>query len=156
MPEPINLTVDQVVARLRLYLGDNPSENRLIPGQELSDDKLKLAIELALDEFNKTPPFMNFTVATFPSLSVLLQGSTVHCLVMAGLIQSRNYLQFGDGGISEILGDKAPVYQGWIQLLQSTLKNYQKSTDDIKTALNMESAFGVIPSPYGYWHNGGW
>ena len=155
MPPGINLTEDQAIKHLRTYLGDNPTDNKLIPGEELGPDKLKLAIALALDEFNNTPPFMTFTLTDFPSLSVMLQGATVQCLIMAGLIQSRNYLQFSDGGISEVLGEKAPIYQGWIQLLSSTLKNYKQSSDEIKIAINMERSWGVIPSPYGYWWNGG-
>lgn len=156
MPPGINLTIDQAISRLREFIGDRPENNKLIPGYELSDDKLRLAIELSLDEFNNTPPFMSFTLKDFPSLKVLLHGSTIQCLIMAGLIQSRNYLQFSDGGISEVISDKAPSYQGWVQQMSGMLKNYAQVTDEIKIAINMESAFGVIPSPYGSWYNGGW
>lgn len=157
MPPPgINLTMDQAVSRLRVFLGDTKSENKLIPGEELSDDKLRMAIELTIDEFNNAPPFTSFTLATFPSLLVLMHGATVQSLIMAGLVQTRNYLQFSDGGISEVLGDKAPMYQGWINQLASVLKNYKETTEAIKVSINMEQGFGVIPSPYGYWWNGGW
>ncbi len=154
MPPGIQLTQDQAIDKLRLFLGDRKEENKLIPGEELSRDKLGLAIEMCLDEFNNTPPFMNFNIKTFPSLKVLLHGSTVQCLIMAGLIQSRNYLQFSDGGISEVISDKAPSYQSWINTMTSVLKNYKQDTDEIKIAINMERAFGVIPSPYGRFFDG--
>ncbi len=155
MPPPgINLTEEQVLKHLRTFLGDRPEDNKLIPGEELSVDKLKLAVALTIDEFNNAPPFTSFTLQTFPSLMVLIHGATVQCLIMAGLIQSRNYLQFSDGGISEVIGDKAPSYQGWINQLAGILGNYKKTSEDIKVSINMEQGFGFIPSPYGngYWN----
>lgn len=153
MPPGIGMTQAQVVETLRLFLGDRPENNHLTPGFELGDDKLALAVKLAMDEFNNTPPFMQFTdIATFPSLKVLLHGSVVQCLIMAGLIQSRNYLQYNDGGISEAFSDKAPSYQSWITQATGILNNYKQETDAIKVALNMERAFGVIESPYGGWN----
>jgi len=154
LPTGTNWTLDQAVGAVRQYLGDRPENNKIIPGFEVSNDSIKLAIELAIDEFNNTPPFMQFTLATFPSKVVIIHGSIVHCLIMAGIIQSRNYLQFSDGGISEILGDRAQQYQGWIQQISSQVKNYKQSSDEIKIAINMENGWGVAPSPYGYWYSG--
>lgn len=147
------MTEDAAIKMLRTFLGDTKDDNKLIPGEELGHDKLKLAIALTLDEFNNAPPFTSFTLQTFPSLMVLMHGATVQCLIMAGLIQSRNYLQFSDGGISEVIGDKAPMYQGWINQLASVLANYKSTTEAIKVSINMEQGFGYIASPYG---NGIW
>lgn len=155
-PPGINLTKEQAVEKLRIFLGDSKSENKLIPGEELSNDKLSLALDLALDEFNNTPPFMSFTLATFPSLSVILQGAAVHSLMMAGFIQTRNYLQFSDGGISEVINDKSPMYQGWINMIMNSVIGYAKNASDIKIALNMASGFGVVKSPYGYGYDDDW
>lgn len=145
-PPGINLTQDQLVKRLRTFLGDSPVENRLIEGEEISDDKLRLALDLALDEYNHTPPFEARTYATFPSLAVILHGAAIQALIMAGLVQSRNYLSFSDGGIQEVISDKAAAYQSWIGQI---VAKYQEGAMNIKTALNMEENFGVIPSPYG-------
>lgn len=153
-PPGIKLTKEQVRDRLRLFIGDRPEDNKLIPGFELEDDKLELALDLTLDEFNHTPPFFNFTFAQFPSLMVLIHGGTVHCLIMAGLVQARNYLNFNDGGISEVISDKSPQYQGWIQSISGILGNYKQQSDALKTALNMENMFGVIVSPYGNFYDG--
>lgn len=156
MPQPpgIRLTREQAIGHLRTFIGDRPENNKLIPDFELSDGKLDLAITLALDEFNNSPPFMTFTLADFPSLMILLHGATVQCLIMAGMIQSRNFLQFGDGGLSEVIGDKAPAYQGWINQLSSLVNNYKQMTNETKVAINMERTWGVIPSPYGDWFGG--
>ena len=145
---PVNMTMPEVVQRLRLFIGDTPEKNKLTPGFELEDDKLMLAIELTLDEFNNYPPVMTFDLVTFPSLTVLLHGAAVQCLIMAGMIQSRNYLQFSDGGISEIINDKSPSYQSWIQTMTGMIGNYKQKSDEIKIAINMERAWGTIDSPY--------
>ena len=41
---------------LRLFLNDTPELNRLIRRQESTDEKLDLAIMLAINDYNITPP----------------------------------------------------------------------------------------------------
>jgi len=145
-PPGINKSKEELVVLLRTYLGDSPEENRIIPGKETSDDKLSLALDLALDEYNNTPPFETRTFQTFPSLITILSGAAIQALVMAGLVQSRNHLQFSDGRFSTVIEDKSPAYQAWINQIIAT---YQRNVSAIKTSLNMERNFGVISSPYG-------
>lgn len=145
-PQGIRKTEEQLVKLLRTFLGDTPEENKLIPDQELSDDKLKLALVLAIDQYNHTPPFENTTYLTFPSLNVLIHGSAIQALIMAGIVMDRNYLNFSDGGIQEVISDKGRMYQGWIGNL---VGQYKEEAMSLKTALNMERNFGVIGSPYG-------
>ena len=152
-PAGIGKSEDELVRMLRSFLGDTPDDNRLIEDQELSDDKLRLALALALDEYNNTPPFEARKFSNFPSLAIIIHGGAIQALIMAGIVQTRNYLQFSDGGISEVIGDKAPMYQGWINQLASVLANYKSTTEAIKVSINMEQGFGYIASPYG---NGFW
>ena len=145
-PPGIRKSEDELVKMLRTFLGDTPEDNKLIPDKEMSDDKLKLALNLALDEYNNTPPFEQRSFLTFPSLSIIIHGGAIQALTMAGIIQTRNYLNFSDGGIQEVISDKASGYQSWIGNLVS---KYQQEALNIKTALNMEENFGIISSPYG-------
>lgn len=146
MPGPINKTEEQLVKLLRTFLGDTVEDNKLIPDQELSDDKLKLALALALDEYNNFPPFENRSYATFTSLALIIHGGAIQALIMAGIVHQRNYLNFSDGGIQEVISDKGPAYQSWIGQL---VGRYQQEALNLKTALNMERNFGIIGSPYG-------
>lgn len=151
MPPPgINKTREQLIPLLRTFLGDTPEDNKLIPDQELSDDKLGLALDMALDEYNHTPPFEEVTFVGFPSLTLILQGGAIHALVMAGMVNSRNFLNFSDGGVQEVVSDKAAAYQSWIA---NIVGSYREGALSLKTALNMERNFGVIPSPYGNVYN---
>ena len=145
-PPGIRKSKEDLRKMLRTFLGDTVEDNKLIPDQELSDDKLDLALEMTLDLHNNTAPFENVTFETFPSLTLMLHGATIQCLIMAGIIQNRNYLNFSDGGIQEVISDKGPAYQSWIQNL---MQQYRDETTSLKTSLNMERNFGVIGSPYG-------
>ena len=145
-PPGINKSKDELVKIVRTFLGDTVEDNKLIPDEELSDDKIRLALDLALDEYNNTPPFESRTFETFPSLSIIVHGATIQALIMAGLVQSRNYLNFSDGGIQEVVSDKAAAFQSWIGNL---VGRYREEALNLKTSLNMEQNFGVIPSPYG-------
>ena len=145
-PPGIGLSREELLKRVRAFLGDTPEENRLIPDQELSDDKINLALDMALDEYNHFPPFESRTFETFPSLILIIHGAVIQCLIMAGIVHQRNYLNFSDGGVNEVISDKGPAYQAWIQ---SLITSYQQGALSLKTSLNMERNFGVIPSPYG-------
>jgi len=145
-PPGIRKSEDELLKRLRTFLGDTPEKNRLIPDTELTDDELKLALEMALDEYNHFPPFEARTYENLPSLTLILHGAAIQALIMAGIVQNRNYLNFSDGGIQEVISDKGQAYQGWIQMLMG---KYREETLGLKTSLNMEQGFGVIGSPYG-------
>lgn len=145
-PQGISRSEDELVARLRTFLGDTPEKNRLIPDVELTDDELRLALELTLDEYNNSPPFENRTYENLPSLVLIIHGGAIQALIMAGIVQNRNYLNFSDGGIQEVISDKGQAYQGWIQML---VAKYREETISLKTSLNMERGFGIIGSPYG-------
>lgn len=137
---------DAIIEDIRMYFGDKPEWNRLIEGTEASDEKIALAVRLYIDHFNNTPPVLRKTygVEDFPSGLVLMQGAVIELLRMSGLIQSRNFLNFQDGGVSYTVNDKAQDYQGWIQNLMQT---HREAAKQIKVAQNAEEGFGHIPSP---------
>jgi hypothetical protein len=145
-PPGIGRSRDELVGLVRSFLGDRPEENRLIPDYEVSDDKIKLALEMTLDQYNNTPPFERVTFERLPSLTLIIHGTAIQCLVMAGIVQSRNTLNFTDGGIPQVVAGKSQEYQSWIANL---LGAYREEMLSIKTSLNMERNFGVVGSPYG-------
>lgn len=137
---------DQILRDARMYFGDFSELNRLIRGTELSDDKIRFALQIFIHHFNNIPPKLSteYTAETFPSALVMFQGAIVEMLRMAGLIQSRNFLNFNDGGVSFTVSDKAADYQQWIGNLLSTLN---QAILDIKIARNAEEGFDYIDSP---------
>ena len=137
MPTP----PEDLVEDLRNFLRDHPKLNRILGGDnEHSDDDLKLALKNALDEINSFPPPLgNFDFNDFPSRSLLIKGGAIWALESAGIVQSRNRLQYSEGGVSVSVSDKAQSYQSWIQAF---LKTYLQQIQRIKQSINLQGAFG--------------
>ena len=140
---------ERVRSLLRLFLNDTPELNRLIRKQESTDPKLDLAIDLAIDNFNITPPLLaDHTVANFPSIYLLIYGATIQVLRSAGLLQSRNELAYSSGGVSVRIFDKTQNYQTWINQF---VAEYERLKANYKIALNISNSMNGagVSSEYG-------
>lgn len=125
---------------LRLFLMDTPELNRLIRGYEIDEDRLELAIMLFVSSFNTTTPILRpVSLGNFPSFYLLIMGSAVQCLKMAGLYQSRNELTYNSGGSSFIRSNKTPYYQSWIANFDADV---QAKVLNLKIQQNVEGAYG--------------
>src|SRR5579859_3679029 len=139
---------------LRLFLNDTPELNRLIRRQESTDEKLDLAILLAIDDYNITPPPLGpVSVENFPSMWLLLYGAAIQVLRSAGLLQSRNELVYQAGNVSVRIFDKTAAYQSWIAQFAA---EYERKKLNFKIAENISSALaGGVQSEYAnlmaYW-----
>lgn len=148
----------ELVDDLRTYLSDKPEFNRLIEGSEFNDDQMKLAVRLWLQRFNTTPPslvtkYTDLTQQDFPVWHLLFNGVMIELLIMGGIVNTRNFLNFNDGGVSFTVSDKGQAYQGWIGMM---ISNHQREVSDVKAAMNAEEAYDYHPSPenFGYYYNG--
>ena len=131
---------DRVRRTLRLFLNDTPVLNRLIRQEESSDEKLDLAIDLAIDDYNITAPLLSaVTIVTFPSLYLMMYGGAVHALRSAGILQSRNELAYSSGGVSVRIFDKTQLYQSWIQQF---VAEYEQKKTNYKISANIRGALG--------------
>lgn len=146
-----NTELNQFIQTVREYLRDSPELNRLIAGTESSNRQIVWAIADTLDDFNTTPHFTNYSLSNFPSRSLLLRGVVVALLESVGLLQTRNHLQFSDGGIQVGVSDKTPFIQSWIQLLKNS---YEEKKQRMKVAINIEGAWGGgVHSEYRFVNN---
>lgn len=135
----VDLRLESLVNTIRLYLRDYPELNRLIDGEESSNRQIVWAIIDTLDDFNTEPPFTNYSLDNFPSMSLLVRGSACSLLESIGLLQTRNHIQFNDGGIQVGINDKTPFIQSWLQLFRNSYEDKKKK---IKVAMNIENAWG--------------
>ena len=151
-----DLELNNFVNQVRLYTRDYSELNRLIAGEESSNRQIMWAVFDALDDYNTSPPFTRLTLGTFPSRSLLIRATVISLLESIGLLQTRNHLQFSDGGIQVGVNDKTPFIQSWLQLLKN---GYEEKKKLLKTAYNIESAWGggvhselaLVNSYYGDW-----
>ena len=145
---------EELVADIRLFIGDKPEFNRLIEGVEVSDDNVKLAVRLWLTKFNQTPPPLsrkNYSLEDkdFPAWDLLFEGVMIQILIMAGIVQSRNFLNFNDAGVSFTVSDKGQAYQGWIGML---VNSHAQAVVDRRVSINSEECFDIVPSPEASWY----
>lgn len=125
---------------LRIFLNDTPELNRLIRRQESDDDKLDLALMLAIDDYDITPPLLGqTTIENYPSLFLLLYGGAIQVLRSAGILQSRNELVYSSGGVSVRIFDKTQLYQSWIAQF---VAEYEKKKQNYKISVNINNALG--------------
>lgn len=133
---------------VRRFLRDDPRFNTLLSGFETNDEQLDLCITLALSDWNTTPPLIGFvSTGTHPSGVLLIVGTIIQVLVSAGILQSRNQLNYTAGGVTVQVSDKAQQYQSWLNLL---VAQYENQKNRLKQAINLESCWGGIPSEYAY------
>lgn len=138
---------DQILRDIRLYFGDMPEFNRLIEGTEISDEKLRLAIRLWVSHYNKTPPILSEQkVEDFEDPLIMFHGVIIELLKMAGIVHSRNFLNFNDNGVQFSVNDKAGEYLQWINQF---LQTHAQDVKDLKVALNSDEAYEFHPSPEG-------
>lgn len=146
-PPGLKTNLERMILRLRTFVQDTLKKNKLDDGFELTNDDLRLAIELVVDDYNNTPPFQRVNLTTFPSLKLLIYGGAVEALTMAAICSERNELPFTVGNISTVLKNRAPGYLAIIGRLEA---KYEAMKNETKTTINMEQGFGLTDSPYGY------
>jgi len=145
------IELNNFVNQVRAFMRDYAALNRLIAGEESSNRQIMWAILDALDDYNTTPPFSHHTVYNFPSRSLLVRATVISLLESVGLLQTRNHLQFSDGGIQVGVNDKTPFIQAWLQLFKNS---YEEKKLKLKVAYNVESAWGGgIHSEYRFVNN---
>lgn len=133
------ITVTDLCSRIRRYMRDAPQLNRLIKGVENSNEDIMLAIDMTFSDFNNTPPPIGrFDFDHPPPFHLLMIGIIIHLLQSKGLLESRNSLNFNDGGIS-LGADKDQRTQSW---LNRFVNNYELGRDKFKISKNIEEAWG--------------
>lgn len=141
----------RAVECLRLYIRDKKELNRLLLGEFESDDsELRMAIVMALEDWNNTPPPIGrVTLVTHPAKHLLLMGAALHALRGAGLWHSREHMPSSDGGTSADDHAKAGEYQAWISAIA---QEYETKKQDYKVSANINAALNgmSVPSEYSW------
>lgn len=139
----MNSTLRSYVNAIRFYINDYPTTNALLGEEESGDGKIMLAINMTLDDFNTSCPWSaNYTVDNFPSFSLLIEGAVIHLLRSAGILQSRNHLNYSAGGLSVGIWDKAKDYLMWMRDLQ---QKYEMEKASLIRRLNIAKAMRRLP-----------
>ena len=132
------------VQLVRTYLRDFTELNRIVAGAESSDRQILWAIFDALSDFNGTPPFLGANAIEdllANSQHALLLRMTVCSLIESvGLLQTRNHINYSNGGISVGVNDKTPMLMNWLQYFKSTTEQMKQR---VKVAMNINGILGA-------------
>ncbi len=135
------------VQAVRLYMRDFAELNRLVSGEESSDRMIAWAATDALADFNGTP---HFTSLGFDDLfqrnqqALLLRMTVCSLIESVGLLQTRNHINYSNGGVNVGVNDKTPLLMNWLQYYKAFTEQMKQR---VKVALNIEGILG--PSQQG-------
>jgi hypothetical protein len=130
------------VQSVRGYMRDFPELNRLVRGEESTDRQIAWAVLDALSDFNGTPPITAHSLQylmTRQQHSLLLRMTVIALIESVGLLQTRNHLNYSDGGISVAVNDKTPLLMQWLNYYKATSEQMKQR---VKVAFNVESILG--------------
>ena len=125
---------------LRLFMRDTPELNRLIRKEESDAEMYEFAIEMAISEYNTTPPVTNIvSIENYPSLYLLMHGAAIQLLKSNGILQARNELSYSAGGSSFIRSNKSNYYMQW---MINFANQYTITLSNTKIASNVRKGWG--------------
>jgi hypothetical protein len=130
------------VYAVRGYMRDFPELNRLLRGEESTDRQIAWSVLDALADFNGTPPLTAYTLSYLlqrQQHALLLRMTVCALLESVGLLQTRNHLNYSDGGINVGINDKTPLITQWLNYFKSTTEQMKQR---VKVAFNIESILG--------------
>lgn len=133
---------------IQLFLLDRgASDNFLLDDREFQDDQLNMAIELTVDRYNTTSPFINFqTVADFPFRIELLYGVTAILLKMKAINMIRNRVNYStQGGVTV---DEKKSAEDYLALADRFDKEFESRVGKIKAWININEGYGGMATVY--------
>ncbi len=130
------------VQMVRHFMRDFPELNRIVDGVESSDRQIAWAVLDALADFNGTPHLTNYALEDLLTNNqhALLRRMTVITLIESiGLLQTRNHINYSDGGLNVGVNDKTPLLMNWLQYFKAYTDQMKQR---VKVALNIQGILG--------------
>lgn len=130
------------VQMVRAYLRDMPELNRIVSGEESSDRQIAWAVLDALSDFNGTPHLTTYALEdllTYNQHALLRRMTTISLIESIGLLQTRNHINYSDGGLNVGVNDKTPLLMNWLQYFKAATDQMKQR---VKVALNIQGILG--------------
>jgi hypothetical protein len=140
MTSPV-LTPEEV----REFISDKVESNHLLDGEEFTNTRIDLAIELAIGRFNMIPPVGSANIYMFPNKQILMYGTLAVLYEGQAALLARNHMSYSDGGISIPVEERMALYQ---QLAVMYGQAFETSARGLKIQMNLESGWGGVSSDY--------
>ena len=140
-------TIAKAAECLRRFIKDKLEYNKLLGGTyETRPEELEQCIWMALDDWNLTPPPIDFvTLESHPAKGLLIYGAAIRALQSAGIWHSRERMPSSDGGTS---GDDHAKFGEYSQWIDKLYQDYERKKLEIKKAINISMCYGGFNSEY--------
>lgn len=138
----ISQTTRDFVQLVRLYTRDFPELNRLIAGVESTDRQIAWAVMDALADFNGTPHFTTLTLDDLLEMNqhnLMTRMTVISLIESVALLQTRNHINYSNGGITVGVNDKTPLLMNWLQYFKATTDQMKQR---VKVAINIGGILG--------------
>lgn len=139
---PLSPAMLEFIPVVRGYLRDMAELNRLLAGEETGDRFIAWAILDAMSRFNGTPHFTNYSfedLLQYNQHFLLLRMTVETVLESVGLLQTRNHINYSNGGINVGVNDKTPMIMNWLQMFSART---DQMITRVKVALNIQGILG--------------
>jgi hypothetical protein len=130
------------VQAVRLYARDFPELNRIVAGEESSDRQIAWAVYDAMSDFNGTPHFTSLSLEDVLQLNqhaLILRMTIISLIESVGLLQTRNHINYSNGGINVGVNDKTPMLMNWLQYFKAFTEQMKQR---VKVAINIGAILG--------------
>ena len=145
MPEPIGNPSHITELDIRTWLRDrDPEANLLLDDYEFTPEEIRSAMNLAVDKFNETPPYLNqfhYNVTTFPYRSYFILGTAANLMYMAAHRFRRNSLNYTIPGGTVNDQEK---YREYDNAGDRLMREYTEWITRAKRSLNMETGWSLM------------
>jgi len=140
--ETMSPTMRAFVQVVRDYMRDHPELNRLTAGQETNNRMIAWSVLDAVSYFNGSPPIMGMSLEDLLGRNqhaLLLRLTVITILESVGLLQTRNHINYSNGGLNVGVNDKTPMIMNWLQYYKASAEQMMMR---VKVAFNIEGILG--------------
>jgi len=145
---PINAAaeeLEELMDMVRMMMRDYADNNILLMDAQFKEKEIKMAMRLAVSDFNSLPPNTQLSWRLLPE-GLLLQGVTHWLLLSESFLQLRNQVSVPTDGLGVVgIDDKSQYYQ---QLRGQLKSEYDQRCRLIKNEMNIASGYGSLGSGY--------
>lgn len=137
----------------RTEIHDADAELNILNGEEIENSNLRILkyFQRAIRDLNSGSPISNYTINDFPDEGLLIDGAVIFYLIANGILQTRNQLDYNDGGLAIGMFNKTGQYQSWAQFLLQTYQQNKIAFKQGELARSYNAGFMGIGSEFGYY-----
>ena len=132
-------TMDKYIVYLGMHIKDDPAVNKLIEGKQFAPSQVKMAMVIAFDRIDKTPPVLARLNAEEYPIYIALKAGVVQLMETAQIVDIRNSLQYQDGAMT--VND---TYEGMYAQLLTYYNRFVNELRAWKMQVNIERSMSPM------------